>query len=222
MATDTKTAVFCDFDGTITVRDTLDTVFDRFARPDWREVGAAIRAEGGTRASIPVEVAMCRAGREDFERVVRESIPVAAGFRSLLALCQERAWEFVIVSEGFALHIETVLRREGLTGLRYYSNDLVFADGGITVSQPYANPECGLCGNCKTSHIMRYRSQGYRIVYIGDGITDYCPARRADFVLAKGSLARYCEREGIDYLPFSDFHDVVRALRQGVVVSAEE
>ena len=222
MTTESKTVVFCDFDGTITVRDTLDTVFDRFAPPDWREVGASIRAEGGTRASIPVEAAMCRARREDFERVVRESIPVAAGFRGLLALCQERAWEFVIVSEGFALHIETVLAREGLTGLPYYSNDLVFGDNGITVSQPYANPECGLCGNCKTSHIKRYRSQGFRIIYIGDGITDYCPARHVDFVLAKGALARYCKREGIDYVPFSDFHDVVRVLRQAAVVSAEE
>jgi len=222
VTTDIKTVVLCDFDGTITVRDSLDTVFDRFAPPDWREVGAAVRAEGGTRASIPVEAAMCRAGREDFERVVRESIPVTAGFRSLLALCAECGWEFVILSEGFALHIDTVLRREGLTGLRYYSNDLVFSEGGITVSQPHANPECGLCGNCKTSHVKRYRSQGYGIVYIGDGFTDYCPARHADFVLAKRALAKYCEREGIDYVPFDDFHDVVRVLRQGAAVRAEE
>ena len=209
-----KTVVFCDFDGTITVEDTLDTVFDHFAPSDWRRIGAAVRARGGTRASIPAEVALCQASREDFERVVREKITVRPGFRQLLEFCRERGWEFVILSEGFALHIETVLKREGLAGLHYYSNDLVFSEEGIGVTQPHANPNCLLCGNCKTAHIQRYQAQGYRTIYIGDGITDYCPARQADFVLAKRALAEYCKREAIDFVPFSDFHDVVRVLRQ--------
>jgi len=209
-----KTVVFCDFDGTITARDSLDTVFDHFAPPDWREIGRAARAKGGTRASIPTEVSLCRADREDFRRVVREQIPLTAGFRDLLEFCRQRGYEFTILSEGFALHIETVLEREGLPELRYYSNDLVFRDEGIEVAQPHSNLECLLCGNCKTGHIERYRARGYRVLYIGDGITDFCPARHADFLLAKGALAEYCTEEGIAYESFEDFHDVVRILRR--------
>jgi len=222
MSTNGKTVVLCDFDGTVTVEDSLDTVFDHLAPPGWREIGRRARSRGGTRTSIPVEVALCQAKREDFEQVVREKVSLRPGFREFLALCRERGWEFVILSEGFALHIETVLRREGLSGLRYYSNDLVFHGDGISVSQPYANPDCGLCGNCKSGHLKRYRERGYGVIYIGDGITDFCPARQADLVLARGALADYCNREGIDHIPFDDFYDVVHALRQGVVLRAEE
>jgi 2,3-diketo-5-methylthio-1-phosphopentane phosphatase len=221
--TDTrKTVVLCDFDGTITVEDSLDTVFDHFAPANWRAVGAAVRAGGGTRASIPVEVAMCRATRADFERVVREKIALRPGFRELLGLCQERRWEFVIVSEGFALHIRTVLEREGLQGLRFYCNDLVFVDGSITVRQPYVNPDCGRCGNCKRNHVTGYKDAGFRTIYVGDGITDFCPAKEADFVLAKNVLAEYCETAGVRYRRFQDFHDVVRLLRQEADGRAEE
>jgi 2-hydroxy-3-keto-5-methylthiopentenyl-1-phosphate phosphatase len=234
-----KTVVLCDFDGTITVQDSLDTVFDHFAPADWRAIGGAVRAKGGTRASIPVEVGLCRATRADFERVVREKIALRPGFRELLELCRERGWEFTIVSEGFALHIRTVLERESLQGLRFYSNDLVFVDGRIEVKQYSGGPEgpplpagregssdpsayCGRCGNCKRSHVRRYKDEGYQVTYIGDGITDFCPAKEADFVLAKGVLARYCDREGVGYLPFEDFHDVVRLLRQEAGDRAEE
>jgi len=231
-----KTVVLCDFDGTITVQDSLDTVFDHFAPADWRAIGGAVRAKGGTRASIPVEVGLCRATRDDFERVVREKIALRPGFRELLHLCRERGWEFTIVSEGFGLHIRTVLEREGLQGLRFYSNDLVFAGarvpgregwapdagGRIEVKQPDLNPDCGRCGNCKRSHVRGYKAAGYRVTYIGDGITDFCPAKEADLVLAKGALARYCEREGVGYAPFEDFHDAVRLLRQEADGRAEE
>jgi len=239
MAGTPKTVVLCDFDGTITVQDSLDTVFDHFAPPDWRAVGSAVRAKGGTRASIPVEVGLCRATRADFERVVREKIALRPGFRELLRLCRERGWEFTIVSEGFGLHIRTVLAREGLEGLRFYSNDLVFVDGRIEVKQYSGGPEgpplpadregssdpsayCGRCGNCKRSHVRGYKAEGYRVAYVGDGITDFCPAKEADLVLAKGALARYCEREGVGYAPFEDFHDVVRLLRQEADGRAEE
>lgn len=221
MTTNDKTVVFCDFDGTMTVQDSLDTVFDHFAPPEWREMGREARRLGGTRVSIPLEVALCRGDREEFERVVREKIALSPGFRDLPALCRERGWEFVILSEGFALHIETVLRREGLSGLRYYSNDLVFHDEGIAVSQPHANLDCHRCGNCKSAHLKRYRDRGCRVIYIGDGITDFCPAGQADLVLAKRILADYCKKAGIDYIPFDDFYDVVRVLRQGVALGAE-
>jgi 2,3-diketo-5-methylthio-1-phosphopentane phosphatase len=206
----------------LAVQDSLDTVFDHLAPPDWRAIGGAVRATGGTRASIPVEVGLCRATRSDFERVVREKVALRPGFRELLTLCRERNWEFTILSEGFGLHIRTVLQREGLGGLRFYSNDLVFVDGRIEVKQHDLNPDCGRCGNCKRSYVRGYKAAGCRVVYIGDGITDFCPAKEADLVLAKGVLARYCEREGVGYAPFQDFHDVVDLLRQEAGGGAEE
>lgn len=58
--------------------------------------------------------------------------------------------------------------------------------------------------------------------YTSDGIRDYCPGADADVALAKRVLAKYCECEGIQYVPFNDFQDVVRVLRQDADGRAEE
>jgi 2-hydroxy-3-keto-5-methylthiopentenyl-1-phosphate phosphatase len=40
----------------------------------------------------------------------------------------------------------------------------------IEVKQLDLNPDCGRCGNCKRSHVRRYKDEGYQVTYIGDGI----------------------------------------------------
>ena len=53
-----KLAIFTDYDGTITVQDTVDLVLDTFGAADWRDTSARIDATGagdndGTGRDIP-------------------------------------------------------------------------------------------------------------------------------------------------------------------------
>ena len=47
------------------------------------------------------------------------------------------------------------------------------------------------------------------VIYIGDGTTDRCPGSRADLLFAKGSLADWCEREGVEHVRWKGFGDVL-------------
>ena len=46
------------------------------------------------------------------------------------------------------------------------------------------------------------------IVYVGDGYSDRCPIRYADFVFAKRQLIKHCQEQNITYFEFNNFGDV--------------
>lgn len=210
-----KTIIFSDFDGTITVQDSLDTVLDAFAKPSWRQEGAAIWEAGlGSRLAIEKELSLLEATREKIEALLEEKIELSPGFEEFLQLCRKQGWDFVILSEGFCLHIDKILGKYRLTDIPYYANELVFTEAGIETRNPHANPECRRCGNCKRAHMLKARQGHGRVIYIGDGRTDHCPAEVADQVFAKRHLEKYCQEEHIPYIPYRDFFDVLNYLRE--------
>ena len=67
---------------------------------------------------------------------------------------------------------------------------------------------CDVCGDwCKRGGLPEGR-----IVYVGDGYSDRCPALAAERVFARAGLADYLEREGRPYEPFETLGDVLAAL----------
>jgi 2-hydroxy-3-keto-5-methylthiopentenyl-1-phosphate phosphatase len=56
--------------------------------------------------------------------------------------------------------------------------------------------------------------QGYDVVYIGDGMSDIYPARRASHVFAIGDLWQKCRDEGLSCVTFTDFFDVIKGLQE--------
>ena len=55
-----------------------------------------------------------------------------------------------------------------------------------------------------------------RTVMIGDGYSDYCAARLADAAFARAAMRDHCDANGVPYIPFEDFHDVLAAFRSGI------
>ncbi|MFB3883930.1 MAG: hypothetical protein ACE144_01805 [Thermodesulfobacteriota bacterium] len=61
--------------------------------------------------------------------------------------------------------------------------------------------ECGRCGSCK-KRLVRIHREAYDsiiviVIVIGNGASDRCAARKADFVFAKDSLYDYCVDQDI-------------------------
>jgi len=207
--------IFCDFDGTISTRDIGYDLFDRYGEQEpWisrmlaREITLAEYWRGviGTLREPLVP--------ELLDRYLRE-IPIDSGFASLLELARAEEIPFTIVSDGLDLYIERYLQLHGLGGVEVIANHAERDSAEhLHVSFPHAAEGCDcFSAACKRNIVLTRAAPGSRIIYIGDGISDYCPAEHADIIFAKHELAAYCNAHRLPHYPFKTLGDVERQLR---------
>lgn len=190
-----------DWDGTITVRDTLVQVIHAFGDPALlAELEPRVGVDLTLHEEIALEFAAITAPLEEVVAWVEEHVEVRPGLPELAAL------EPVVVSAGFHELIEPVLAREGVE-LEVLANRVeARPDGWVVRFRDEA--ACATCGEpCKRSSVA-----GGPYAYVGDGYSDRCAALAAERVFARDSLARYLDGRGVAYEPFEELGDVVAAL----------
>lgn len=208
--------IFCDFDGTISTIDIGSNLFDRFGdrsedddrrlrsgelpiRDYWRKLAAGLRG--------PLTI-------EAIDEYLR-GIPVDEGLSELLALARSESIPFTVASDGFDIYIERYLAMHGADGVDVWCNHAELDERGrMTMTFPHAAEGCEcFSAACKRNVVLLRAHPDERIVYIGDGISDYCPAEHADIIFAKGTLAAYCNVHRLPHYPFKTLADVARQLR---------
>ena len=206
-----KTVLFIDFDNTISQGDVLDSVIEKFSRTNQWEHWQTEWREG--------RISTLECLREQMEGLdVDEptlldfvgTVKIDPDFVRLQDWAAATGTELIIVSDNFAPILNEILRRHDITAPPVYANALAFADGRIIPSFPYRSAQCPRCAHCKSVHFARY--VGYRTIYVGDGLSDTCPAVRADLIFAKDSLAEYLRKQGRAFTPFRNLGDVVAGL----------
>lgn len=213
-----KIIVITDFDGTITKRDTLVEILDRFAGPKWRKIAKLVHGgKMGTRIALKKEFALCRVTKKEYITFLSKNVKIDATFKSFLGFCKENKLGLLIVSGGFGLNIETVFRKHGINKIPYYANKISFNKDRIKIFYPYKDKTCSDCGHCKAPYIRKFKKRGYFTIYIGDSVTDRCPAKVADLVFAKHHLAEYCEEKEINYIPYNKFSGIQRFLKSASI-----
>lgn len=207
-----RCAILCDFDGTVTLEEVSVSLLKRYSGGEWENADRAL-LDGRTslRETMAREFGLLRAPRAELEQFVR-TIHLRGGFHELAAEARARGAPLVILSEGLDFYIKAFLELHGLK-VEYRTNHAVFTGNGICVEHPFASMECSYCGTCKKEQLLMFKQAGYSTVYIGDGISDRCPARYADLLLARNGLLDHCREEGIDCVPYEDFFDVLRVIR---------
>jgi len=203
-------AVVTDFDGTITKRDVAELILQEFTGDAWREI-EKLHPTIGTRETLRRQFDLVRASEGDVLTAAERLAELDPTFPPFVDWCRRGGVHLEIVSEGFDAYLEHLLRRWGLD-LPYRTNHAEFPDGRVVLTYPHADPACTLCGACKMGRVLRLRAQGYRVAYVGNGISDICPALEADLVFAKEDLERLCVRHGREHIPYRDFADVQRRL----------
>jgi HAD superfamily hydrolase (TIGR01509 family) len=122
-----------------------------------------------------------------------------------------------IVSDGLDFYIRKILEIHRLSEIPYYANCTHFLKGGrMEISFPHSEEECGLCGTCKKKLIQIYRKEYDSIFFVGNGLSDRCAAREADFVFAKDSLYTYCTEQDITCHFFKDFLEILDDLQKQI------
>lgn len=202
-----------DFDGTVALADTVDSLLQRFADPEWERIEEQWgRGEIGSRECMAAQIALVRGDQASLERFL-DDVEVDPTFVDFVDEVRELA-TMVIVSDGLDYPISHVLARLG-TEIPFYANKLAFRPGGLAISFPHLDPLCPIgSGVCKCA-AARAVDAGRSLwtVLIGDGRSDVCFARKADYVFAKGLLRRFCEAENINHSPFETFGDVLTVFR---------
>ena len=209
-----KTSVQCDFDGTITVDDVSFLLLDEFASGDWRQIWKEY-AEG--RISVGAfntrAFALVKADKKTLLDFMFQSgkVQIRPGFRELLDFCSRKGFHFIIVSNGLDFYIDAILAGIGLNSIEFFAARSEFSPAGMKVR--YIGPDgTSMEAGFKEAHTRLLKSKGYKVVYIGNGVSDIYPARQADYVFATGDLLGRCRQEKLSCTPFNDLNDVVRGL----------
>ncbi len=192
-----------DWDGTVTVRDTLWMVLDRFGDRDvFQRMEAGLGTTFTHREVMEAEMATITAPLEEAVAFLVAEAEIRPGFRRLV----ER-FRPLVLSSSFHETIEPVLAREGVE-VELIANRIDARPDGWRVIWTDGAP-CPECGElCK----RRSLPAGGTVVYAGDGYSDRCAALAADRVFARGGLARYLASRGAAFEPFEDLDDIAAAL----------
>ena len=209
-----KPIIFCDFDGTITATDTLVHILDTFGAKNWRDIEVRVKnGEIGSRISLVEEFNTFRGSQQEVEKALLETIDITPHFEEFLDFCRGNNIDIQILSGGFNSFINLVFSKFNINGVEYYANDISFTDNKAQIIFLNNNNGCNKCGHCKLTHIRQARAKGYtHIIYIGDGTTDRCPIKECDIIFAKDSLARYCMRSQIPFIPWKHFREITSYL----------
>src|SRR5262245_3239057 len=192
-----------DWDGTVTVRDSIWMFMERFGdRGLFERLEEGLGTTVSHREVMEREMATITAPLAEVNAWLIENVILREGFGELV----ER-FSPLVLSMGFHETIEPILAREGIA-VELVANRVEEGRDGWRVRW-IDEADCSSCGDaCKRSGLPA----GAPLVYVGDGYSDRCPALVADRVFARRDLAAFLDREGIAFEPFETFHDVAAAL----------
>jgi len=209
-----KTLIQCDFDGTITEKDVGFMMLDAYADGDWRQLLAQYR-EGKISVNYfnSHAFAMVKADKQTLLKFIEGKVKIRTGVHELINYCRKKGFQFVIVSNGMGFYIEALLRDIGIENIEVRAAQTRFNPGGLEAW--YEGPDGNRLENgFKEAYVRLFLERGYRVVCMGNGISDASPAKLAHHVFATGDLLAYCKEMNISCIPFVDLNDVVRELER--------
>jgi len=205
-----KTLVQCDFDGTVTEEDTSFFLLDAFAQGDWRRLLREYKEHSISVGEFNTKAfAMVKDDKPTLLEALKGKVKVRTGLHELVNYCLKKGFRLVIVSNGLDFYIRAVLKDLGLENIEVHAAQASFHPEGMKVQ--YIGPDGKrLEDGFKEAYIKSFLKLGYRVVYVGNGDSDFAPAKYAHHVFATGEMLAYCRENNLNYKPFENFIDIVR------------
>ncbi|MGE6376337.1 2-hydroxy-3-keto-5-methylthiopentenyl-1-phosphate phosphatase [Peribacillus muralis] len=212
-----KPIIFCDFDGTITNTDNIISIMKKFAPPEWERLkDDVLRQKISISSGVGEMFSLLDSDlKAEIIQFVKEKAHIRPGFHDFVEYTKQVGIPLYIVSGGMDFFIAPLLNDILPTGT-VFCNNAHFDKKKIYIEWPHAcDDQCdNECGCCKPS-IMRQMASADDFMYvIGDSVTDFEAAKRADFVIARDILLEKCISEGLPHRGFETFYDVMEILKQ--------
>lgn len=202
-----------DFDDTFVLDNTMRQLMERFADPAWRDLEADYHA--GTRSVEQYNAAaieLVTGERGEIEEYIASVARPRPGGMELLDWAKWHGWQAIIVSNGYDLYIDPVLRKLGAEGTarhagraayRYRWQVRYLSPRGIEVQERF-----------KVAYAAAFQQAGDFVAYVGDGRSDIEAARMAQAVFARDTLWEQLSGEHPRIYPFETLHDVIAVLER--------
>ncbi len=206
----------CDFDGTISRDDVTDSLLQRFGRPGWQALEEAWdRGEIGSRECMKGQIALLDMDHDELDAHLA-AMEVDPGFTRFVRQARRNGFTVQVVSDGIDHAIHTILRQHGLGDLPVFANRLVqTGERQWQLQSPFASAACARAsGNCKCERLAERHALRHKVLYVGDGSSDFCVSGKADFVLAKSRLIDHCLQHALPHAPFTDFDEAIGLMQE--------
>ena len=204
------TIAFVDFDGTITMEDTLEGAIRLFASPEEFHSVKGKLVRGEMTLSQVVRYAFDGAPSSRLERMLDyvKGVALRPGFPEFLDEMDKRKIPVVVISGGVRQFVELRLApwRGRLLGVHAVYLDT--SGPGMKLVSPYDD------GNelLKKTDVMALYDYRHAIG-IGDSFTDMKMSLAVDTIFARDVLAAYLQKMGRQFLLYDTFFDVIEAVR---------
>ncbi len=211
--------LFIDFDGTISEKDVIDRILERFADERWLEIeeqwtGGKI----GSRECLQKQFALVQATPAELNEFL-DTLELDEGFPTLLRFCQDSGIDVQIISDGFDYYIRRMLGRS-------VSNPQILGHPGVSANRlisygrnrwrtefPYFDNVCrDGCATCKPAVMRSLNPFAVPSIFVGDGLSDRFAAQNADIVFAKNKLSEFCFENRIPQTSYAGLKQVAQIL----------
>lgn len=205
--------VYSDFDGTITKKDVVSSFFEEFgnkSRLAYKKLW--IEEKISSIENTKHRIASVKNVSEEVLEEFLSKVELSDGFAEFYDYLVLNGIKLVILSNGFDLFIKRVLERHGIKDVEIFANRLTYQNGVFSIDFPFYDEECELkTGVCKCSKI-----QEENFCFIGDGITDFCVAKKARNLYATKRLRELCNKFSIPHTPFENFYEVLKSFKNEI------
>ena len=204
-------AIYCDFDGTITKKDSVNNFFEMYASANWIDSEKLwIEGKISSKENAIIQVGLINnVTQKQFDDYI-DAIEIDDYFLDFVDFVKSNNIKLTILSDGFDLFIQKVLERYNLD-IPFYANKLIYKNSKFSIEFPYYNENCDKkAGMCKCQKVKEDK-----FCYIGDGTSDLCIASKANLLFASKNLHKYCKENDIKHYHFTSFRNIIDMLEEG-------
>lgn len=204
-----KWAVVTDFDATITTRDIGDSIIGHFKAAGAKEIRDSCRPGVAVEKWMEEVFGRVNAGPKEIRKFILDTAVMRRGYGEFLRLCKRRRIPVEVVSGGLDIYVKPLFKKWGIKTRSFFGVSSR-VNGRIKIRYPFLrsiNLE-----NFKASRVRAFQDRGYRVVFLGDGTSDYLAACFADAAFARRKLYSICKENGVPAHRLVDFHSVMKTL----------
>lgn len=203
-------AIYCDFDGTITKQDAVNSFFEIYADKKWLEYEKLwVEGKISSQENAIKQVALLREVTPEQLNDYINSIEIDDYFLDFYEFIKKSNIKFSILSDGFDLFVYKTLERYNIKDVSVFANHLIYENNKFGIEFPHHNINCDImAGMCKCNKIKEVK-----FCYIGDGTSDLCVARKADVLFASKNLHKFCKQKLIKHFYFESFRNIIEILK---------